>query len=145
MSRLLPGTDLRVRRGRREDLAQVQVLLGEVTASPRHLRRAVADLGADLYVAEDPQGEIVGLVSVTYARSLVRGGRAAVLDGVRARQAPAGPVLVGLVTFAEERARKRGCLRLAAWVDATEDELRATLLARGYHPGALLAVELERR
>src|SRR5207244_4337499 len=80
----------------------------------RVFRRILADLGTDLYVAEDERGEIVGLVSVLYARSLARGGRSALLDGARARR-PA--LLAELVAFAEERARKRGCRRLAAWVD----------------------------
>src|SRR5438876_756691 len=105
----------------------------------RVFRRILADLGTDLYVAEDERGEIVGLVSVLYARSLARGGRSALLDGARARR-PA--LLAELVAFAEERARKRGCRRLAAWVDAGDAELRAALLARGYHAGELLVTEL---
>jgi hypothetical protein len=78
-------------------------------------------------------------VSVLYARSLARGGLAALLDGARAR----GPALLGgLVAFAEERARKRGCRRLAAWVDADDVDLRSALLARGYQTGELLVTEL---
>ncbi|HUE30502.1 MAG TPA: hypothetical protein VMR79_06490 [Verrucomicrobiae bacterium] len=141
MPRLLPGTAVRVRRGRRHDLGAVQALLAAPAGDrlARVFRRILADLGTDLYVAEDERGEIVGLVSVLYARSLARGGRSALLDGARAR----GPALLAeLVAFAEERARKRGCRRLAAWVDAGDRELRAALLARGYHAGELLVTEL---
>ncbi|HYY05231.1 MAG TPA: hypothetical protein VE997_01540, partial [Candidatus Limnocylindria bacterium] len=105
----------------------------------RIFRRLLADLGTDLYVAEDERGEIVGLVSVLYARSLARGGRSALLDGARARR-PA--LLPELVAFAEERARKRGCRRLAAWVEAGDAELRAALVARGYRAAELLVTEL---
>ena len=108
----------------------------------RFFRRLVADLGHDLYVAEDAGGEIVGLVAVSYARSLLRGGRSALLDGVRTRREPAGPLLQGLVAFAEERARRRGCRRLAAWVDPGDAGLHAALLARGYRAEVLLVAEL---
>jgi len=144
VARRLPGTALRVRRGRRRDLPQVERVLG-TPPDPRLarvFRRVVADLGADLYVAEDDGGEIVGLVSVAYARSLVRGGVSAWLDGARARREPVRPVLEGLVAFAEERARRRGCRRLAAWVDAADAPLRDTLLARGYRAGDLWVTDL---
>src|SRR5439155_721933 len=76
MARLLPGTAVRVRRGRRHDLPGVQALLAAPADDrlERVFRRILADLGTDLYVAEDERGEIVGLVSVLYARSLARGG-----------------------------------------------------------------------
>src|SRR5213593_2264161 len=144
MTRLLPGTGVRVRRGRRHDVARLAPLLdaGGGDRLERVIRRILADLGSDVYVAEDGEGEIVGLVSVVYARSLVRGGVSAMLDGARARREPARPLLEELVAFAEERARKRGCRRLTAWVDPADGELRATLLARGYRPGELLTTEL---
>jgi len=144
MARLLPGTAVRVRRGRRRDLAGVRSRLGEDARAglDRRFRRIVADLGTDVYVAEDGEGEIVGLVSVVYARSLVRGGLSATLDGARARHEPGPAVLEGLVAFAEERARKRGCRRLTAWVDPEDRDLRATLVARGYRSGELLVTDL---
>jgi hypothetical protein len=147
MARLLPGTGMRVRRGRRRDLPQVQAVL---RAEPgdrldRFWRRLLADLGTDIYVAEEPGGEIVGIVSLVYARSLMRGGMSAMLDGVRARHEPLRPVLDELVAFAEERARRRGCRRLTAWVDADDAALRAALLARGYRSGDLLVTELAER
>jgi len=144
MTRLLPGTALRVRRGRRDDLTQVGALLGAEASErlERRFRRIVADLGSDVYVAEDPAGQIVGFVSVVYARSLVRGGVSALLDGVRVRAEPRGPLLADLVAFAEDRARKRGCRRLAAWVAEEDVDLRAALLARGYRREELLVTDL---
>ena len=147
-ARSIPGTDVRVRRGRRQDLPRVSALLGAAAAASaperlaRFFRRLLADLGNDLYVAEDARGEIVGLVAVTYARSLVRGGRSALLDGVRACGEPAGPLLEGLLLVAEERARRRGCRRLTAWVDPGDVTLRAALLARGYRAEELLVTDL---
>ena len=143
-ARFLPGTTLRVRRGRRRDLPQLQAVLGTADDGrlARSYRRVLADLGADVYVAEEPDGAIVGGVSLVYARSLVRGGLSATLDGVRARRPPAGVLLAGLVAFAEERARRRGCRRLAAWLDAADTELRATLLARGYCAGPVVVMDL---
>ena len=133
-----------VRRGRRHDLAQVAAVLG---VDDRRLKRLYAgvlkDLRTDIYVAEEAGGGIVGIVALLYARSLVQGGPAAVLDGARARCVPGGPVLDGLVAFAEERARRRGCRRLCAWSGAVDADLRATLLARGYRPGEMLVADLD--
>lgn len=140
----LPGTAVRVRRGRRADFAQVQAVLGAGAGgrAERFYRRMLADLGVDLYVAEDGAGAIVGLVSVAYVRSLAAGGAAAVLDTARVSVAPAAPLLDGLVAFAEARARRRGCRRLDVRVDAGDAELRATLLGRGYGPGETLGATL---
>jgi hypothetical protein len=142
--RFLPGTALRVRRGRRGDLPRMQDLLGvgAMDGPPRFYRRALADLGADVYVAEEAGGAIVGVVSLVYARSFTRGGLSAVLDGAHAGGEPTQLVLEGLVAFAEERARRRGCRRLTACLDAADAELRATLLARGYRAGEVLVAEL---
>src|SRR3989442_13650722 len=100
MARLLPGTAVRVRRGRRHDLAAVQALLAAPADDrlARVFRRILADLGTDLYVAEDERGEIVVLVSVLYARPLARGGRSALLVGARARRPS---LLTALVPLAE--------------------------------------------
>jgi hypothetical protein len=141
----LAGTDVRVRRGRRGDLPRVLALLGVETTPrlARLYRRVVADLGTDLYVAENAAGEVVGLVSIVYGRSLFRGGLSAHLDGARAGGDRAAPVLDGLVAFAERRARRRGCARLEA--RGGDPELRAALLARGWRAGEALVAELEAR
>jgi GNAT superfamily N-acetyltransferase len=142
--RLLPGVGVRVRRGRRHDLPELQTLLGAPSGrrDVRDYRRHLADLGADVYVAEDASGTIVALVSVAYARSFVRGGVSALLDGVRARPGTEVPLIDGLIAFAEERARRRGCRRLAAWVEPDDATARAAFLARGYRPGTWLETEL---
>jgi hypothetical protein len=69
----------------------------------------------------------------------MRGGLSAILDGVRTTSAPA--VLEALVAFAEQRARRRGCQRMAACVDA-DAELRAALTARGYRTETLFVTDL---
>jgi hypothetical protein len=144
MARLLPGTGFRVRRGRRRDLPQVAALLGCDAGGwrARGFRRIIADLGTDVYVAEDQGGEIVGMVSVIYARSLAHGGLCASLDAARTRHEPVQALLGPLVAFAEERARKRGCLRLTACIERADATLRALLLERGWATGERLVTEL---
>ena len=140
----LAGTNVRVRRGRRGDLPRVLALLGRASA-PRVMRlyrRVVADLGTDLYVAEDAGGEVVGLVSIVYSRSLFRGGLSARLDGARASTSP---LLDGLIAFAERRARRRGCQRLEAAPDGGDTELHTALRARGYRGAEALVAELGAR
>ncbi|HZP42374.1 MAG TPA: hypothetical protein VFD84_12830 [Candidatus Binatia bacterium] len=139
-ARRLLESGVRIRRGRRRDLPAVERVLGRAPATGfgRVYRRVLRDLGTDVYVAEDAGGAIVGLVAVVYARSLVRGGASALLDGARAA---ARPVLDGLVAFAEERARRRGCRRLEAFV-GDDAELRAALVGRGWRTGELLATDL---
>jgi hypothetical protein len=144
MARLLPGTGFSVRRARRADLPQLAALLGCEVAGwrARAFRRIVADLGTDVYLAENPGGEIVGIVSVIYARSLVHGGLCALLDAARTRHEPAHALLGPLIAFAEERARKRGCRRLTASIEREDAALRALLLERGWATGERLATEL---
>ena len=136
----LAGTTVRVRRGRRDDLPRVLALLGRESGprATRLYRRVVADLGTDLYVAEDAGGEVVGLVSIVYSRSLFCGGLAARLDGARAASSP---LLDGLIAFAERRARRRGCRRLEAALDG-DPVLHTALLARGYRGADALVADL---
>jgi N-acetylglutamate synthase-like GNAT family acetyltransferase len=135
-------TDIRVRRSRRSDLGRVRALLpASAVRGERFDRRTLASLAGDLYVAEDGEGAIVGLVSVAYVRSIAEGRFAAVLDAARtASDSP--PLLDRLIAFAEARARRRGCRRLAAWVDPADAALRAALESRGYRTGPLLVTEL---
>jgi hypothetical protein len=144
MARLLPGTGFTVRRSRRTDLPQLAGLLGCEAAGwrARAFRRIVADLGTDVYVAEDSAGAIVGMVSVVYARSLVHGGLCALLDAVRTRHEPAAALLGPLVAFAEARARKRGCRRFTAAIEHADGPLRALLLERGWATGERMVMQL---
>ena len=144
-ARVLPGTTLRVRRSRRQDLPHLQAVLRLPAGVPerRGFRRLLADLGRDVYVAEDPDGAIVGVVSLVYARSLVRGGGlSATLDGACTATEQPGALLPALIAFAEERARRRGCRHLVAPLDPEDGTLRALLVARGYCSGELLTTEL---
>jgi N-acetylglutamate synthase-like GNAT family acetyltransferase len=133
---------VRVRRGRRSDVARVRALLpASDPQRERFDRRTFASLAGDVYVAEDAAGAIVGVVSVAYVRSLGEGRTAAVLDAARAA-ADSAPLLDRLIAFAEMRARRRGCRRLAAWIHPDDAALRAALESRGYSAGALLVAEL---
>jgi len=143
-SKLLPGTGARVRRGQRRDLARLRVFLAYDPATRRGPfdRRLLADLGTDVYVAEDEGGAIVGVVAVAYVRSLAAGAAAAVLDTARAAGSEAPLVLAELVRFAEERARRRGCRTMRAWPAPDDVALRSVLEARGYDAGIGLVAEL---
>ena len=136
--------DIRVRRGRRSDVPRVRALLpaADGPARERFDRRTFASLAGDVYVAKAPGGTIVGVVSVSYLRSLAEGRFAAVLDAARATAGSRG-LLDRLIAFAETRARRRGCRRLAAWVDPADATLRAALASRGYRTGELFVTELD--
>ncbi|HXJ36679.1 MAG TPA: hypothetical protein VMS22_21795 [Candidatus Eisenbacteria bacterium] len=135
---------IRLRRGRRSDLPRVRALLPGETPPRRERfdRRTLATLAGDVYVAESAGGEIVGVVSVGYLRSLGAGRFEAILDTAHTRNAADAPLLDRLIAFAEARARRRGCRRLAAWPGSTEPVLRAALESRGYCGGTLLVAEL---
>lgn len=140
-ARYLPGTALRVRRGRRHDLDAVRAVLGrsgEDAREQRFFQRIARDASVDLYVAEDDGGAIVGVVALAYARSLASGGRAATLEVARQ---PLAAVVDGLVDFAAERARRRGC-RAIACIGPADPELRAALLARGFRVEEALVADL---
>src|SRR5262245_41575946 len=109
------SSGVRVRRGRRSDFDRVRALLpADPARRERFDRRTLATLTGDVYVAEDAGGDIVGVVAVMYLRSLAAGRFEAVLDAALVRDGAAG-LLDDLVAFAEARARRRGCRRLAAW------------------------------
>jgi len=141
-ARLLPGTTTRVRRGRRHDFAGVQAVLGCAAGNraERLYKRMTRDLGTDLYVAEEAGGAIVAVIALAYARSLLGGGLAAALEVARRSTEPR--LGEGLVAFAEDRARRRGCRELAARIDGVDPELRAVLLARGFRPADALVAAL---
>src|SRR5947199_69697 len=79
-------------------------------------------------------------IALAYARSLLGGGLAAVLEVARRSTEPR--LGEGLVAFAEDRARRRGCRELAARIDGVDPELRAVLLARGFRPADALVAAL---
>lgn len=125
---------LRLRRGRRGDLDRLRGLLSASSGSrvERFDRRTLADLGHDVYVAEAPGGALVGVVVVAYVRSLRAGRFAAVLDTARAAPGGGQPLLDALLDVAEERARRRGCRRVRAWLGRDDDALRTVLASRGW-------------
>lgn len=133
---------VRVRRGRRSDFERLRALLpADPVRRERFDRRTLATLGGDVYVAEDAGGEIVGVVAVVYLRSLAAGRFDAVLDTALVRGSAAG-LLDELVAFAETRARRRGCRRLAAWPGGADAGLWAVLESRGYRRTEGLAADL---
>jgi len=115
--------------------------MADAAGRERFDRRTLASLAGDVYVAEDAAGEIVGIVSVAYLRSMTEGRFAAVLDAARAT-ADSPPLLDRLIAFAETRARRRGCRRLAAVLGPHDRALRAALESRGYGTGDVLVAEL---
>lgn len=131
--RVLEG-GLRVRRSRRHDLERLRGLIGGrgEPRAERFDRRTLADLSQDVYVAETPGGEIVGVVSVAYVRSLAGGRFAAVLDTARIAAGPRAALLDALLDIAEERARRRGCRQVRAWLGPADGALRAALASRGW-------------
>src|SRR6185369_3656432 len=135
--------EVRVRRGRRSDLPRVRSLLPMADAAGRERfdRRTLASLAGDVYVAEDAAGAIVGVVSVAYLRSLGEGRFAAVLDAARAA-ADSPSLLDRLIAFAEARARRRGCPRLAARLGPDDRALRTALESRGYRTSDLLVGDI---
>jgi N-acetylglutamate synthase-like GNAT family acetyltransferase len=128
---------LKIRRGRRGDFAPVMRLLGveDRPADRRTLRRfrhIVADLGADLYVAE-LGGRVVGVIHATYARQLA-GAQTGRIERVAADPVHRDrEVERHLLDFIVARARKRECAALTC-VPPTS---AATALARdaGFAPG----------
>jgi hypothetical protein len=116
--------------------------LADAPDRERFLRRQLDDLGSDVYVAENDGGAIVGVVAIAYLRSLRRGRWAAVLDAARAPDDAGAPLLDGLIAFAEDRARRRGCRELSAWIEPDDRRLHAALVSRGYRGGDLLVAEL---
>lgn len=139
----LPGTDVRVRRARRQDLARLTPLLGAAADRDRRVfRRLLADLGMDVYVAEDAAGALVGLVAVGYVRSVATGRTAALLDAARVLPGAGDGVLDGLLAVAATRARRRGCVALRTLDAVADGALHAALRARGWRddPGLVQAI-----
>lgn len=140
--RLVPGTRLRLRRARRRDLAGILALRGPGAPSlgVRYARRLLTDLRVDVYVADDGSGVLAGVVAVGYTRSLAHGAMCAVLDEVRVQAGAPPALLERLLEFAEDRARRRACVRVVALVG--DDAVGAALRARGYRGESHLVLPL---
>lgn len=108
---------LEIRRGRRQDFAAVMRLLAPGTeAEPdrrtlRRFRHVAADLGADLYVAT-LGGKVVGVIHLSYARTLGGGQRARIEDLAADREYAADDIARRLLEFGLGRARRRDCASL---------------------------------
>ena len=103
--------EIHIRRGRRTDYAALAALCTWPATEgnlPRLFRRAVADLGYDLYVAEEG-GRAIGVVAVSYVRALGLGGQRATLEELVVDPKRRGTgVGRQLAEFALLRARRRG-------------------------------------
>jgi len=130
---------IRYRRARRTDFTAIDALLraagapdsGRDRAILRRFRRLVADLGADLYVAET-DARLLGVVHVSYARSLIIGQRAQLELLVVAADARGRGIGRGLVSLAAQRARRRGCAALRYVAAGAADGAGAFLTHSGW-------------
>lgn len=130
---------IRHRRARRTDFDAVcGVLAASGLPAPtrergalRRFRRLVADLGADLYLAE--RGAVVlGLVHITYTRPLSRPPHACIELLVVTPAARGQRVGHGLAGLAAARAQRRGCVALRCSVGTGDDGARAFLALAGW-------------
>jgi GNAT superfamily N-acetyltransferase len=112
----MPDWRLHIRRGRRTDFTAVMGLLTACgvpvpppdRATLRRFRHIVADLGADFYLAL-VDGDLAGLVHVTYARELTMGQRAGLDQLLVAEAFRQRGIGTALLDFAQRRAQGRGC------------------------------------
>lgn len=131
----MPSRPIRCRRLRRTDAAAVLALLaaaGEPTPDDhrrrRHrLRRLVADLGGDCYVALIDE-TVVGVVHVTYARHLLDRPRATV-EMLLADATHGGEAAAALAELVRARAARRGC-RIIDWREPTRGDAMQAFAAR---------------
>jgi GNAT superfamily N-acetyltransferase len=112
----MPDGRLQIRRGRRTDFTAVMGLLTACgipvpppdRATLRRFRHIVADLGTDFYLAL-VDGELAGLVHVTYARELTMGQRAGLDQLLVAEAFRRRGIGTALLDFAQRRAQGRAC------------------------------------
>jgi N-acetylglutamate synthase-like GNAT family acetyltransferase len=129
---------IRHRRARRSDFDAIHAIMeasGLLVPAPersalRRFRRVVADLGADLYVAE-VDSRVIGVVHLTYTRGLTGSPRGHLELLAVAPEARRQGVGRGLVALAAARARRRGGAALRCGAAAT-DGARAFLFCTGW-------------
>lgn len=140
---------IRHRRARRSDFDAIRAIMVSAglpgpppeRAALRQFRRVVADLGADLYVA-DVDACVLGVVHITYTRRLSGAPRAHLELLAVAADARGRGVGRGLATFAAARARRRGCVTLQCGAPPT-DGGRTFFARTGWRGnGALLEFDL---
>lgn len=112
----MENRELKIRRARRLDFDAVMALaaanIEPDRRTVRRFRNIVADLGADLYVAES-SGEIVGFVHASYTRQLCGGPHGRIETIAADPQRPDLGVEKALLEFISNRARKRECSRVS--------------------------------
>ena len=125
--------ELRVRRGQREDIRAIERVLGSghMPLEARLMRRLVEDVTSDLFVAFDAMGDVIGVLAIGYRRSLAYGGQVATVDTLALSGVVEG-LRSALLTFAETRARGRGCRAIVVSVGVARAADGGELLARGY-------------
>jgi hypothetical protein len=104
----------RLRRARRADIpALLENVGGPASSHLRNLRRLLKTLVADVYVLAGAGG-LLGVVAVTYRRSLAHGGLVATIDLLRVRASADSEAdrlsAATLVRCAVDRATRRGCV-----------------------------------
>jgi GNAT superfamily N-acetyltransferase len=137
----MPDGRLQIRRGRRTDFTTVMGLLTACgipvpppdRATLRRFRHIVADLGTDFYLAL-VDGELAGLVHVTYARELTMGQRAGLDQLLVAEAFRRRGIGTALLDFAQRRAQGRGCSALCCALPVASPA-RHLLEKAGLEPG----------
>ena len=130
-----------IRRGRRTDFTATMAVLAASgvpvpppdRATLHRFRKIVADLGADFYVAVI-DGDVAGLVHVTYSRRLTTAARAQLDMLCVAPENRRRGIGSALLRFARKRATGRGCAFLAHDVDASDAAATRLLASHGMQP-----------
>lgn len=131
------------RRVRRTDFDAVRTLLADgglpspsADRGDRHrFRRLMSDLGADLYLAERGPSAL-GIVHITYVRRLAAPATARIELLLVSPAARLQGIGRGLVAFAVERARRRGCAVLRCRVGPGAEVARIFFGRTGWRGGA---------
>ena len=133
-----PQALLKIRRARRTDAAQIAELSGQlgypttVKEMAARLKRALRAKNGACFVAETPQGGVIGWVHASVTPLLEVECRAEVnalvVDGKR-RSRGAGGSLLGA---AEEWARKMGCAGMSVRSNVIRERAHGFYLRRGY-------------